>query len=61
MNSNIVKNGDIVEYQGRCWVVTGKDRSLFGGPPVYHLIPPGEPNRIHAVPRVAFSRVGPWR
>ena len=61
MNSQIVKNGDIVEYQGRCWVVTGRERSLFGGAPVYHLVPPGEPNRVHAVPRVAFSRVGPWQ
>ena len=61
MNSQIVKNGDIVEYQGRCWVVTGKERSIFGGAPVYHLVPPGEPNRVHAVPRVAFTRVGPWR
>ena len=60
MNSQIVKSGDVVEYQGRCWVVTGKERSIFGGPPVYHLTPPGEPNRIHAVPRLAFTRVGPW-
>lgn len=58
---NQIKVGDIVEYQGNCWVITGKEKSLFGGPAVYRLAPPGDPNRVHAVPRVAFSRVGPWR
>ena len=50
MNQSKITVGDIVEYQGRCWVVTGKERSLFGGSPVYHLVVPGDP-----------SRVGPWR
>ena len=47
--------GDIVEYQGSCWVVTGRSGSS------YCLAQPGNPVNVHTVPRVAFTRVGPWR
>ncbi len=61
MNSKVVKIGDIVEHQGRRFVVTKNERSLFGGPLVYHLTLPGQPNRVHVVPHASLSRGAGWR
>ena len=47
--------GDIVEYQGNCWVVTGRSGSS------YCLAHPDNPVNVHTIPRPAFTREGPWR
>lgn len=60
MSSQTVRAGDIVEYQGSCWVVGATPHPKAHGI-IYHLIKPGDPSVVHEVPRVAFTRAGPWR
>jgi hypothetical protein len=59
-NKFMVKIGDVVEYQNSCWIITAKEHSIFNQPPVYRLVRQGDPNNVHMVPRIAFTRVGPW-
>ena len=45
-----IKNGDIVEFQGSCWVITGKSGVS------YHLASVGgNQTNLHVVPRIAFT------
>lgn len=45
-----IKNGDVVEFQGSCWVITGKSGAS------YHLASTGGTSaNIHVVPRIAFT------
>lgn len=59
-NKFMVKIGDVVEFQSSTWVVTNKERPAYNQPPVYRLVKMNNPEIVHMVPRVAFTRVGTW-